>query len=143
MKFLVNHCYEIIPNKVLDSPDGSLTILEALKEISFNIKRVYYINNLIQANSIRGKHAHKELEQALFCISGHFTMKLDDGENSQIIKVSNNSRGLFIGPLLWHEMTDFSSNCVILVLASDYYNESDYLRSYDKFLNYIKDQRAE
>lgn len=121
-----------------DFPDGNLVIGEAEKNIPFKIKRVYYINNLYNKNAIRGYHAHKKLDQIIFCINGSFVLKLDDGKNKQKIVMNDNYYGVRLGPLLWHTMEKFSSDCVILVLASDYYKEGDYLRNYDDFIKYLK-----
>jgi len=121
-----------------DFPDGNLVIGEARKNIPFDIRRVYYINNLFNKKSNRGHHAHKKLEQIIFCVNGSFVLNLDDGENKQKIIMDNPYYGVRLGQLLWHTMEKFSSDCVILVLANDYYKESDYLRSYDKFIKYLK-----
>lgn len=120
-----------------DYPDGALYIAEAKKSIPFDIKRVYYINNLANPKAIRGKHAHKKLEQIIFCINGSFLLTLDDGTSKQKILMNNPSFGIRLGPKLWHTMTSFSKDCVILVLASDYFKEKDYIRDYDEFLKYI------
>ncbi|MEN6492307.1 MAG: FdtA/QdtA family cupin domain-containing protein [Rectinema sp.] len=121
-----------------DFPDGNLIIGEANKSVPFSIKRVYYINNLYNRKAERGKHAHKTSEQIIFCINGHFTLTLDDGEKEQSISMNNPIYGVRLGPKLWHTMTRFSSDCVILVLANDYFNENDYIRNYQDFLNYVK-----
>lgn len=121
-----------------DFPDGNLIIGETKKNVPFNIKRVYFINNLFNKKSTRGKHAHKKLEQIIFCVNGYFTLNLDDGKNKQKILINNPYIGIRLGPKLWHTMTKFSSDCVILVLSENYYKENDYIRDYDKFLEYIK-----
>jgi dTDP-4-dehydrorhamnose 3,5-epimerase-like enzyme len=121
-----------------DFPDGNLVIAEEFKSVPFNIKRVYFINNLFNKKSRRGFHAHKKLEQIIFCVNGHFTLMLDDGKNKQKILMNDPYYGVRLGPKLWHTMTKFSSDCVILVLANDFYKESDYIRNYDNFLTYIK-----
>lgn len=121
-----------------DFPDGNLFIGESSKSIPFEVKRIYYINGLFNKKAIRGKHAHKKLEQIIFCINGSFVLNLDDGKNKQSLKMDNPAFGIRLGAKLWHTMTKFSSDCVILVLADDYYKESDYLRDYDQFLQYIK-----
>lgn len=120
--------------KFHDERDGNLIILEALKDIPFEIKRVYYINNLENSVSIRGLHAHRELEQVIFCISGSFILGLDDGTNKQKILMNKDNVGVILGKMLWHTMEDFSSGCVLMVVASDYYNEADYIRDYDNYL---------
>ena len=121
-----------------DFPDGNLVIGEAKKNVPFEIKRVYFINNLFNPKAIRGKHAHKRLKQIIFCLNGSFTLSLDDGTNKQKLIMNNPYYGVRLGPKLWHTMTKFSSDCVILVIANDYFKESDYIRNYDKFLKYIK-----
>ncbi len=123
-----------------DFPDGNIIIAEGEKNIPFEMKRVYFINNLFNKKSVRGKHAHKELEQIIFCINGRFTLDLDDGVNKQSIVLEDAHCGIRLGPELWHEMRGFSNDCVILVLASDYYNEDDYIRNYDEFLKFVNNK---
>ena len=120
-----------------DYPDGDLYIGESSKSVPFEIKRVYFINNLANPKAVRGKHAHKKLEQAIFCINGSFMLHLDDGTNKQKLLLDNSSHGVRLGPMLWVAMTEFSKDCVVLVLADDYYNESDYIRDYEEFLKYV------
>ncbi len=124
--------------KIQDERDGNLIIMDTLSHIPFEIKRVYYINNLENCISVRGKHAHVNLEQVIFCISGSFRLGLDDGKNQQKIFMNNDSVGVKLGKMLWHTMEDFSSGCVLLVVASDYYFEKDYIRNYDDFLRIVK-----
>ena len=121
-----------------DFPDGLLAIAEAKKNIPIEIKRVYFINKLFNQKSKRGHHAHKKLEQIIFCINGSFKIKLDDGAAQQTILLNDPSVGVILGKELWHEMSAFTSDCVILVLANDYFDEKDYIRSYDEFLRYIR-----
>ncbi len=121
-----------------DFPDGNLVIGESKKSVPFDIKRVYYINNLFNKKAVRGHHAHKKLEQIIFCINGSFVLNLDDGKNKQKILLNDPCYGVRLGALLWHTMEKFSSDCVILVLADDYYKESDYLRNYEDFIKYLK-----
>lgn len=119
---------------IRDDRDGNLVILEALRDIPFEIKRLYYITNLENSVSVRGKHAHRHLEQVIFCVQGSFTLGLDDGKNQQRILMSQVNIGVRLGKMLWHTMEDFSSGCVLLVVASDYYDEKDYIRNYEEFL---------
>jgi len=119
---------------------GSLIAIESNKDIPFDIKRIYYIFDT-QPGVVRGYHAHKTLEQILICVSGSCTIVLDDGENRSEVVLSNPSEGLYIGPNLWREMKDFSEGAVLLVLASDFYNEADYIRNYDEFMSYIRSNR--
>ena len=122
---------------IADGIDGTIAVAENFKHIPFEIKRVYYIYNLGNQKAVRGKHAHKKLEQALFCINGRCEIGLDDGENQQTVKLETPNIGIYLGKELWHTMKEFSDNCILLVLASDVYNENDYIRSYDDFTDYI------
>ncbi|HAT03317.1 MAG TPA: fatty-acid oxidation protein subunit alpha [Candidatus Magasanikbacteria bacterium] len=124
---------------IKDGFDGVLSIAECGRQIPFDVKRTYYIYNLINHRDvIRGKHAHKSLKQVIFCINGSFVLSLDDGTNKQEIVMDDPTVGVYLGPELWHTMTNFKNNCIMLVLASDWYNESDYIRDYEEFLQYIK-----
>ena len=116
-----------------DYPDGDLFIAEARREIPFDIKRIYFINNFKDSLVVRGRHAHKKLKQVIVCLSGSFDLLLDDGRIRQILKMNNPRVGVLLGNYLWHEMDNFSGDWVILVLAGDYYKESDYIRDYNEF----------
>lgn len=116
-----------------DLPDGNLFIAEAREQIPFDIKRVYFINTLANPKAVRGKHAHRKLQQAIFCINGAFSLHLDDGEQKQRVVLNDPARGILLGPLLWHTMSSFSYDCVILVLASAPFEEADYIRTYEEF----------
>lgn len=113
---------------------GQLVSLESNRNIPFNIKRVYYIYNT-STDVRRGLHAHKHLEQVLVCTSGSCTVLLDDGLKKEIVTLRRPDIGLYIGEMTWREMYDFSPDCVLTVLASDFYNENDYIRNYSEFLN--------
>ena len=117
-----------------DLPDGNLFIAEAGRQVPFDIKRVYFINTLANPKAVRGKHAHRQLQQAIFCINGAFTLHLDDGHAKQRIVMNDPARGVLLGTMLWHTMSSFSYDCVILVLASDHFDEADYMRDYAEFL---------
>lgn len=121
-----------------DQPDGNLAIGEALKNIPFEFKRIYFINSLHHPEAVRGKHAHKSLRQAIFCINGCFTLKLDDGRVQQTVVMDSPHIGVELNGLIWHEMTDFTQDCVILVLAEEYYDPQDYIRDYEEFLRLVK-----
>ena len=116
---------------------GNLIALEENKNIPFDIKRVYYIFNT-QEGVRRGFHAHKNLQQVLICVNGSCEILLDDGNEKSIIKLKNRNEGLFIKKMVWLEMFNFSADCVLMVLASDYYYEDDYIRDYKEFKNYLK-----
>ena len=139
MKIKTNFSGVIKPKTIVDSPDGTLTVIESSVDFPFEMKRLYYINNFKDELSIRGRHAHKELWQAITCINGSFTLELDDSEKKQkIVLKKDSSCFILLGPGLWHEMTNITKDCVILVVASDIYEESDYIRSYDDFLDWHK-----
>lgn len=127
--------------KMIDLPKlgdsrGQLVVLEENKEVPFNIKRVYYMYGA-QSDIARGFHAHKELDQVAVCVAGKCKILLDDGINKDIVLLTDPARGVSISSMIWHEMHDFSENCVLLVLASDLYDEADYIRNYDEFLREI------
>jgi dTDP-4-dehydrorhamnose 3,5-epimerase-like enzyme len=122
-----------------DGFDGTLSVAEESHSIPFKIKRVYYIYNLMCHQLVlRGKHAHKKLEQVLFCINGSCDIILNDGANIQKVELSKPSCGLYIGPRLWHVMHNFRNNCILLVFASDYFDEKDYIRNFEEFLKFVK-----
>lgn len=135
---IVEHSGIVILKEVVDDNDGILCIGEIEKEIPFPIKRFYFITNLQHTISERGKHAHRELSQVIFCVNGSFMLSLDDGTNKQSIRMGKGPVGIVLGPHLWHTMHDFSNDCAILVVASDLYRESDYIRNYDDFIAFLK-----
>ncbi|WP_274449892.1 sugar 3,4-ketoisomerase [Aeromonas caviae] len=111
---------------------GSLVAIEANKHIPFEVKRVYYIFGT-QPSVSRGFHAHKNLQQLAVCVAGKCRMLLDDGINKESVWLDSPTKGLLIGNNVWREMHEFSDDCVLLVLASEYYDESDYIRDYSDF----------
>ena len=117
---------------LLGDDRGSLIALEQNKEIPFDIKRVYYIFGTKESVQ-RGFHAHKKLKQIAVCVAGQCKMILDDGVDRIEATLDSPEKGLLIVESVWHEMYDFSPDCVLLVLASDYYDESDYIRDYASF----------
>ena len=123
--------------KIVDGIDGTISIAENYNQVPFEIKRVYYIYNLHNPNAVRGKHAHKKLEQALFCINGSCEIGLDDGSLTQTIELHQPHIGVYLGVNLWHTMNHFSNQCILLVMASDVYKENDYIRNYQEFIYYI------
>ena len=111
---------------------GSLVAMETMDKIPFNIKRVYFIFDT-QKNVSRGFHSHKNLQQLAVCVSGKCRMTLDDGKKREEVWLDSPNKGIFIDKYIWREMHDFSEDCVLLVLVSEHYDESDYIRSYDDF----------
>src|SRR3989338_10540068 len=110
--------------------DGDMFIAEAMKNIPFKIKRVFFVNNPKRKKSVRGDHAHKKFNQVIFCINGSFVLNLDDGRTKQSILMDDPSIGIILGARLWHTMAELSKDCNILVLADDFYREDDYIRDY-------------
>ncbi|WP_404836776.1 sugar 3,4-ketoisomerase [Aeromonas media] len=128
---------KLIDFPVLGDERGSLFALEGNKHIPFDIKRVYYIYGT-QEGVARGFHAHKELQQVAICLKGSCRFVMDNGAEKSDVVLNSPSQGLLIDTMQWHEMYDFSSDCILLVLASDVYDEADYIRSYDDFLQLAK-----
>ena len=115
---------------------GQLVALEEGIDIPFSIKRVYYMYDTVKG-MVRGKHAHKSLEQILVCIHGSCKILLDDGREKKEIPLEKPYEGLYVPNNMWREMYDFSEDAVLMVLASDFYKENDYIRDYDQFVSYI------
>lgn len=116
---------------------GQLIALEEFKDIPFRIKRVYYMYDT-EDGFVRGKHAHKKLEQILVCIHGSCKIKLDNGSETKVVPLEKPYEGLYVANYMWREMFDFSPGAVLLVLASELFDETDYIRDYDDFLEYVK-----
>lgn len=116
---------------------GQLIALEELSDIPFKIKRVYYMYDTKEGVH-RGFHAHRNLEQILICIHGSCKVLLDNGTEKKIVHLEKPYEGLYVANYMWREMYDFSPDAVLIVLASEIYNEDDYIRNYEEFLNMIK-----
>lgn len=116
---------------------GYLTVMEAQLNIPFEIKRVYYLTSLSQ-DLPRGFHAHKQLEQVAVCVTGSCKVLLDNGNEKVWVTLDSPNRALRIQPMVWHEMKDFSRDCVFLVLADQLYSEDDYIRNYEEFLRCVR-----
>jgi dTDP-4-dehydrorhamnose 3,5-epimerase-like enzyme len=123
--------------KELGDDRGSLVALEENKSVPFDIKRVYYIFGTKPGVS-RGYHAHKSLKQIAVCVMGSCRFVLDNGKKREEIVLDKPTTGLVIEDLTWREMHDFSPDCVLMVLANQHYDESDYIRNYQEFLNAVK-----
>ncbi len=128
---------ELLNFKTLGDERGSLIALEENYNTPFAIKRVYYIFDTKSAVR-RGYHAHKDLKQIAICVSGSCKFLLDDGCTKENVLLDSPNKGLLIEGLIWREMYDFSKDCVLLVLASEHYNEDDYIRDYSLFLKEVK-----
>lgn len=118
---------------------GQLIALEEFKDIPFRIKRVYYMYDTI-AGVVRGKHAHKSLEQILVCIHGSCKIKLDNGSETKVVLLEKPYEGVYVANDIWREMYDFSEDAVLLVFASELYDETDYIRDYNEFLAFVKEK---
>lgn len=123
---------EWIDFKKLGDHRGQLVALEDNRNIPFDIVRVYYLTSTKEGVS-RGFHAHKKLEQVAICVAGKCRFIMDDGEQREEFWLDSTTKGVRIRPMQWHEMHDFSEDCVLLVVADDYYDEADYIRDYTEF----------
>lgn len=121
---------------------GTLISLEAMKNIPFKIQRVYYMYNTVK-NVRRGFHAHKNLKQVLICVSGNCKVLLDDGKEKAEVFLDNPNKGLLIESHIWREMFDFSEDAVLMVVASELYDESDYIRNYEDFIVYLEEKKTD
>lgn len=126
----------LIEFKTLGDDRGSLISLEQNKNIPFEIKRIYYIFGT-KENISRGFHAHKKLRQLAVCVRGSCRFVMDNGTQKEEIILDSPDKGLVIDAMQWHEMHDFSEDCIIIVLANDYYDESDYIRNYENFRSFV------
>lgn len=124
--------YDLLHFPVHGNHEGSLVALEKGADFPFDIKRVYYIWGT-KADAVRGKHAHRKLEQVIVCTSGSCDFILDDGKQRETVHLDNPAVGLHIKSNIWREFTNFSNDCVVMVLASEHYDESDYIRDYEQF----------
>ncbi|WP_425060466.1 TDP-4-oxo-6-deoxy-alpha-D-glucose-3,4-oxoisomerase [Sporomusa carbonis] len=122
---------------IVHDPRGNLTFIESNRHVPFDIKRVYYLYD-VPGGAERGGHAHKNLEQLLIAMSGSFDVILDDGLAKQTFSLNRSYRGLYIERLVWREIVNFSSGAVCMVLASDFYDETDYYRDYDEFIKAVR-----
>ena len=118
--------------KIVD-PRGNLTVAEGLKNVPFNIKRVYWLYD-IPAGEGRGGHAHKQIKELLIAVSGSFHVTLDNGKEKQTYLLNHPYQALLIDTGIWRTLDDFSSGAVCVVLASDWYEEEDYIYDYNDFL---------
>lgn len=117
---------------------GQLIAIEEQKDIPFAIKRVYYMYDTGKG-VVRGHHAHKKLQQILVCIHGSCKIRLDNGTEKKVVALEKPYEGLYVSNAMWREMYDFSPDAVLMVFASELYDESDYIRNYDEFLKYVSE----
>ena len=132
----IEKCRIIDLPKITD-PRGNLSFIEGKRHIPFDIQRVYYLYD-IPGGETRGGHAHKDLQQLIVAMSGSFDVIIDDGYNKKTVSLNRSYYGLYLPNMIWRELVNFSSGAVCMVLASNYYNEDDYYRDYDKFIAIIR-----
>ena len=124
-------------DKIIDHR-GNLSVVEQFKEIPFDIKRVYWVYD-VPAGEYRGGHAHRSLSQFIVAAGGSFYVNTDDGKEKKTFFLNHPYTGLFIPPGIWRTLDDFSSGALVLVMASDFFDENDYIRDYSEFLDYTKE----
>ena len=127
---------KIIELPRITDPRGNLTVAEADKNIPFDIKRVYWLYD-VPGGECRGGHAHKQIKEILIAVSGSFHVTLDNGKEKKTFLLNHPYQGLLIDTKTWRTLDDFSSGAVCVVLASDFYDENDYIYDYNDFLQYI------
>jgi hypothetical protein len=133
----IDNCRIIQLPKILNAA-GNLTFVESDRHVPFDIKRVYYLYD-VPGGATRGGHAHRALHQLIIAMSGSFDVLLDDGSQRKRFHLNRSYYGLYVCPMIWRELDNFSSNSVCLVLASEMFDESDYFREYSVFLNALRE----
>ena len=133
---MIEHC-KILEMPKINDPRGNLTFIESNNHIPFKINRVYYLYD-VPGGAARGGHAHKALHQLIIPISGSFDIHLDDGHSKKTVHLDQSHCGLYVCPMIWREIDNFTPNAICMVLASNLYSESDYYRDYNDFLTDVK-----
>lgn len=128
----IENC-KIVELPKISDPRGNLTFIEGGDHIPFDIQRVYYLYD-VPGGAERGGHAHKGLHQLIIAMSGSFDVVLDDGKNKKRMHLARSYYGLYVCPMIWRELNNFSSGSVCMVLASNKYDEADYYRNYNSFM---------
>jgi hypothetical protein len=123
----------IVELPVVSDPRGNLSFIESGRHIPFDIKRIYYLYD-VPGGATRAGHAHRELHQVLIAMSGSFDVTLDDGSEERKFHLNRSYYGLYICPMVWRVIDNFSSGSVCMAIASEFYDEGDYYRDYDQFL---------
>jgi dTDP-4-dehydrorhamnose 3,5-epimerase-like enzyme len=136
---MINECKMVELPKICD-PRGNLSFIQSNDQIPFDIKRIYYLYD-VPGGAYRGSHAHKKLQQFIIAVSGSFDVALDDGKEKKRFHLNRSHSGLYVPPMMWGNLDNFSSGAVCLVLASEVYQEADYIRSYDIFLNSVANEK--
>jgi len=128
----IENCHIVELPKISD-PRGNLTYIESGRHVPFDLARVYYLYD-VPGGAERGGHAHKGLHQLIIAMSGSFDVVLDDGCEKKRVHLNRSNYGLYVCPMIWRELDNFSSGSVCMVLASNLYDEEDYYRDYDEYL---------
>lgn len=136
-KFTIHDCEIIELDRHHSQRKGDISVVENRKEVPFDVKRIYYLYD-VPGGADRGGHAHKELYQLIVAASGAYTVELDDGTEKKAFTLNRPYQGLLVKPGIWRTLTDFSSGSICMVLASEKYDEKDYIRSYEEFAEYRK-----
>lgn len=131
----------LIPLPRITDPRGNLTFIESGRHVPFECRRVYYLYD-VPGGEGRGGHAHRALQALIVAASGSFEVTVDDGVRRRTFFLNRSYTGLYVPPMVWRELADFSSGSVALVLASDHYAESDYVRDYDDFVRVARTPAA-
>ena len=135
---MIDKC-RIIDLPVINDPRGNLTFIEGGRHIPFDIRRVYYLYD-IPGGGARGGHAHKALHTLIIAMSGSFDIHIDDGSAKKVVHMNRSYYGLYVCPMIWREIDNFSSGAVCMSLASELYDETDYYRDYDAFIRDVRKQ---
>lgn len=125
----------------IDDSRGALTFIESGRHVPFDIKRIYYLYD-VPGGAARAAHGHRNLHQLMISMSGSFDVRLDDGTRKKTFCLNRSYFGLYIPPMIWRDLDNFSSGAVCMVLASDFYDESDYFRKYEDFLKAVNEMRS-
>jgi hypothetical protein len=133
------HDCKLLELPVVHNPQGNLTFVEGQRHVPFRIERVYYMYD-VPGGATRGGHAHKTLEQLIIAMSGSFEVVVDDGSERKNVILNRSYVGLYLPPMIWRELVNFSSGSVCMALASAYYEEADYYRDYDEFQSAVAKQ---
>jgi dTDP-4-dehydrorhamnose 3,5-epimerase-like enzyme len=139
MESLIEQC-RLIDLPVITDPRGNLTFIECNRHIPFEIKRVYYLYD-VPGGASRAGHGHKKLQQLVIAMSGSFDIVLDDGFQKKRFHLNRSNQGLYVCPMIWRDIDNFSGGSVCMVLASDFYDEEDYFRHYPDFLRAAREEK--
>lgn len=133
-------CCRVIEFPKIHDPRGNLTFIEGCNHIPFDIRRVYYLYD-VPGGAERGGHAHKRLQQVIIAMAGSFDVVVQDGKNKKCFHLNRSFFGLYLGPMTWRELGNFTSGAVCAVLASEVYDEHDYFRDWDAYLAKLREVR--